>query len=270
MSAIRKLRKKLGFIKCKVLDEWPYRGRVRAIPRVRNTYRPLVEMLPSLPVFRENVYELHMLCGHRDLDMGVWASWSIMRFLDGQSRLYVHSDGTLTKEDEEFWKRIIGEVVVIDRAESDAVVENALAADARHLYPWRCSNWASAQLVDVHFFGTAPTLLIFDSDVLTFSRPEEIVAALTASVPRFGWCRDLRNAYSATPEVLREITGREMPQRLCAGFLVSPRLGKEDFMILDEDIAKIEADPRVSVGHFWSCQTYYGLVASRYPGSAPF
>lgn len=270
MSAIRQLRKKLGAIKCKVVDQWPYRGRMRAIPEIRAKYRPMLDTLPALPEFTGCDYELHMLCGHRDTDMGVWASWSIMRFLSGRARLYVHSDGTLTKEDEAFWKRIIGEVVVIDRAESDAVVEKALAADTRYLYPWRCSNWASAQLVDVHFFGEAPTLLIFDSDVLTFSKPEEIIAALTAPVPRFSWCLDLRDAYSGTPQLLREVTGREMPPRLCAGFLVSPRLGKEDFLTLDRDMAKIDADPRVSVGHFWSCQTYYGLVASRYPGSAPF
>jgi hypothetical protein len=270
MSTLRKLRKKLGAIKCKVVDQWPYRGRMRAIPEIRAKYRPLLEKLPPLPPFRGCLYELHMLCGHRDLDMGVWASWSIMRFLDGRARLYVHSDGTLTAEDEAFWKRIIGEVVVINRATSDAVVEKALAAQTVHLYPWRCSNWASAQLVDVHFFGETPTLLIFDSDVLTFSKPEEIAAALTAEKPAFGWCRDLREAYSAPPEVLREVTGREMPSRLCAGFLVSPRLGMEDFLRLDEDMKKIDADPRISVGHFWSCQTYYGLVASCYPGSAPF
>jgi hypothetical protein len=270
MSALRQIRKKLGSIKCKVLDEWPYRGRMRAIPEIRDGYRPLVEKLPPLPPFSENVYELHMLCGHRDVDMGIWASWSIMRFLDGQARLYVHSDGTLTKEDEVFWKRIIGEVIVIDRAESDRTVEASLASTTKHLYPWRCSNWASAQLVDVHYFGDAPSLLIMDSDVLTFSKPEAVVAALKSPVPKFSWCLDLRDAYSASPEVLKEVTGVDIPRRLCAGFLVTPRLGLDDFLQLDEDMKKIDTDPRISVGHFWSCQTYYALVAGRKPGSEPF
>ena len=78
MSAMANLRKKLGAIKCVVLDQWPYRGKVKSIPKVREQYRPLLELLPPLPPFRENRYELHMLCGHRDTDMGIWASWSIM------------------------------------------------------------------------------------------------------------------------------------------------------------------------------------------------
>jgi len=270
MISLGHLRKRIGKVKAVVLDQWPYRGKVRGIPANRDRYRPLVRKLPPLPPFHGNVYELHMLCGHRDVDMGIWASWSIMRFLEGKARLYVHSDGTLTAEDEAFWKEIIGEVVVIDRKESDATVEKALKEKAPQLYPWRCSNWASAQLVDVHFFGEAPVFLIMDSDVLTFFRPEEVVEALTASTPRFSWCMDLRDAYSASPQELFEITGRRIPRRLCAGFLVTPRLGMEDFLTLDKDMAAIDADPRVSVGHFWSCQTYYALVASRFPGSAPF
>ena len=181
MGAMANLRKKLGAIKCVVLDQWPYRGRVKSIPKVREQYRPLLDQLPPLPPFRENRFELHMLCGHRDTDMGIWASWSIMRFLDGQSRLYVHSDGTLTDEDASRWRKIIGEVVVIDRKESDATVERALSTNTTHLYPWRCSNWASAQLVDIHFFGEAPSMLILDSDVLTFSKPQEVINALDAN-----------------------------------------------------------------------------------------
>lgn len=270
MTTIRSLRTKLGAIKCVVLDQWPYFRKIRSIPEVRERYRPLIHGLPPLPPFRDNRYELHMLCGHRDTDMGIWASWSIMRFLDGQARLYVHSDGTLTDDDVNLWKIIIGEVVVIDRRTSDETVERALAKRAACLHRWRCSNWASAQLVDVHFFGDAPGMLIIDSDVLTFSRPQEVIDALTASPRRFAWCKDLRDAYSTTSDVLHDLTGVNVPPKLCAGFLVCPRLGIDDFVWLDEQMREIDNDPRVDVGHFWSCQTYYALVASRFPGSECF
>jgi hypothetical protein len=213
-----------------------------------------------------------MLCGHRDADMGIWASWSIMRFLNGLARLYVHSDGTLTQEDELFWRGTVGnlELVVINRQESDSRVAHALASRAARLYAWRCLNWASAQLVDVHFFGDAPTMLVLDSDVLTFSYPQEVVDALAARNHRFVWCMDICDAYSATPAVLHDVTGVHVPHRLCAGFLVTPRLSVEDFLMLDQQIKKIEEDPRIQVGHFWSCQTYYALIASEFPGSGAF
>ena len=255
-----------------ILDQWPYRRRIKSIPNLREQYRPLLAELPPLPQFQESRFELHMLCGHRDADMGIWASWSLMRFLDGRARLYVHSDGTLTKEDESFWGQIIGEggLVVVHRKESDSKVEDALASTAAYLYPWRCSNWASAQLVDVHFFGDAQQLLILDSDVLTFSRPQEVVDSLSAPNPTFAWCRDLRDAYSASPEVLHDITGIQVPRRLCAGFLVTPRLSVEDFLMLDNEMKTLDEDPRILLGHFWSCQTYYALIASKCPQSQEF
>ena len=269
MNPIKLLRKKLGPVKRVVLDEWPYQGRMKRIPEIRSHFRPMLETLEPLPPFRKNVYEVHMLCGKRDLDMGIWASWSIMRFLDGCAKLYVHSDGTLTEEDESIWRKFIGGIVVVDRRDSDKTVEAALGKTTKHLYKWRCGNWASAQLVDVHFFGEAPTLLIMDSDVLTFSTPKEVMDALTASKPRFAWCRDLRNAYSSTPEILEEVTGRTLPQRLCAGFLVSPRLKASDFLELDRQMELIDQDPRVEVNHYWSCQTYYAMIAAGFDGSMP-
>lgn len=269
MNPIKLLRKKLGPVKRVVLDEWPYQGRMKRIPEIRSGFRPLLDKLEPLPPFRENLYEIHMLCGKRDLDMGIWASWSIMRFLDGCAKLYVHSDGSLTAEDESIWRKIIGEIVVVNRHESDRTVEAALGSTTKHLYKWRCGNWASAQLVDVHFFGEAPTLLIMDSDVLTFSTPKEVVDALTSPNPRFAWCRDLRNAYSATPEILAEVTGRNLPPRLCAGFLVSPRLKPADFLELDRQMELIDQDPRVEINHYWSCQTYYAMIAAGFDGSQP-
>jgi hypothetical protein len=269
MNIFQYIRKKTGRIKCVVFDQWPYLRSMKSIPRLRQTYLQYIEKLPALPEYRENRYEIHMLCGHRDVDMGIWASWSILRFLDGFGKLYVHSDGTLTDMDALLWRKVVGGMVVVDRTESDQKIKKELSSRTKILLPWRFSNWASAQLVDVHYFGNSPTLLIMDSDVLTFSRPQEVMDALTAVDPSFAWCRDLRNSYSYTPEVIYEITGVRVPRRLCAGFLVSPRLTTEDFIQLDHQMQQIEKTPDVSVGmnDSWACQTYYALIASRFSNS---
>jgi hypothetical protein len=268
--------KKLGAIKSVVLDQWPYRRRAQSIPRLREQYRPLLSVLPPLPPFQENRLELHMLCGHRDADMGIWASWNIMRFLSGLAKLYVHSDGTLTEEDESLWEGTIGKgvLVVIDRKESDSRVERTLAPRTAYLCPWRCSNRASAKLVtklvDVHFFGHTPKLLILDSDVLTFSTPQDVIDALAAPNQGFVWCTDLCDAYSASPEVLHEVTGIHVPRRLNSGFLVAPRLSVEDFLTLDQHVKKLKEDPRIDLNHVWSEQTCYALIASKFPESGAF
>ena len=133
------LKKTLGKWKCKLFDEWPYLRRVKQMPEVR---RRLVAKLDGIPtIYSPNPikYEIHMLCGHRDYDMGIWASWSLMRFMDGAGKLYVHSDGSLTEEDIKMWKKVIDSLVVIPRDEADAKVASEYREDTKHLYDWRCN-----------------------------------------------------------------------------------------------------------------------------------
>ena len=261
------LRKRLGRIKCIVVDQWPYRGRVKAMPIQREKLRPLVECLPPLQSADEVRYEIHMLCCKRDLDMGIWASWSMMRFL---AELFVHSDGTLADADTNDWRRIVGRVTLIHREQADNASRELLLPNAPTVHRWREIHWASPQLIDVHCFGKAPQILVMDSDVLTFMPPDEVIEALQSNNSRFGWSSDLLDAYSASPGLLREITGVTVPAGLCAGFLVTPRLNIEDYIRLEAVLQQIEADPRVELNHFWSCQTYYALLAGKVDGSVPF
>jgi len=266
-GVLKQLRKRAGKIKSIVLDRWPYAAAMAKVPRRRQELRGLVDRLPAIVPVDEVRYELHMLCGHRDIDMGILASWSLMRFLDGRGKLIVHSDGSLDAEDVHRWRAVVGRLELVSREESDRAVAEALS-DTRELHAWRTSNWASAQLVDAHLFGEAPTLLILDSDVLVFEKPDAVLAALDERPPRFAWCEDLRNAYSGEIGTIHEITGVTIPPKLCAGFLVSPRMTRADFQRLDEHMVAIRRDGRLEVGHFWSCQTYYALLAAAFPGSA--
>jgi hypothetical protein len=266
-ALLKRLRKRAGKIKSMVLDRWPYAAAMAKVPRMRAELRATVDALPPIHAAATSRYELHMLCGHRDIDMGILSSWSLMRFLDGEGRLIVHSDGSLNAEDEQRWRAVVGRLDVVSREESDRAVAAAIG-DTRELHAWRTSNWASAQLVDAHLFGDAPTLLILDSDVLVFEKPEAVLAALDQRPPRFAWCEDLRNAYSGEIATIREITGVTIPPKLCAGFLVSPRMTKSDFQRLDDQMVRIREDRRLEVGHFWSCQTYYALLAAAFEGSA--
>lgn len=268
-DVLQSIRMKAGSLKQKVLDDWPYHGRVKAIPAERAKLRSHILRLPQLPRLSENWYEIHMLCGRRDLDMGILASWSIMRFMDGRARLFVHSDGTLHEDDLDLWRWIVGEVLLVTREAADQRAHEALVGSTTHLLPWRSNYWSSQQVVDMHFYGDASAILIMDTDVLVFQRPVEVMAALSSTQPGFAWCRDLRDAYSAKVAMLQEITGVRMPERLNCGFMVCPRLRHEDFMELEAHLERIYRDQRVSLTHFWSGQTYYGLLASGRMGAAP-
>lgn len=110
-------------------------------------------------------------------------------------------------------------------------------------------------------------MLIMDSDVLVFEKPLEVLARLEESPGRLSWCKDILDAYSGPTSLLKEITGICPPARLCAGFLATPRFSQADFEELNRWMLMIKQDNRIEVGHFWSCQTYFALLCSRYPRS---
>ena len=259
------LRRAVGRLKCHLIDELPYSRQVERMPGIRDHLRASLSDLPPIPAPREPIYEIHMLCGHRDADMGIWASWSLMRFLEDRAELFVHSDGSLTEEDEDAWAAVIPGLKVIHRAAADAKLERVLG-HTKHLHAWRSVYKTSPQLIDAHLFGTAPVRLVMDSDVLVFHEPTELMAALRK--PVFTWCNDLRNAYSAPPELFAEVTGLRLPDRFNCGFLGTPRLTLEDFEKLDGLMDRIHLDGRIQLTRYWACQTYYALLSTFVPGSA--
>lgn len=266
---LKKIRKTGGKIKSVLFDRWPYARVAARVPQMRADLHPLIDSLPAVVSRAPAVFEVHMLCGDRDIDMGILASWSLFRFLDGKGKLIVHSDGSLGEEHENRWRRIIDRIEFVSRSESDRAAFDSIS-HTKELHPWRVSNWASAQLVDAHLFGSAPSILVMDSDVLVFKKPTAVLEALLADQPRFGWCADLRNAYPAEIDTVEQITGVRMVPRLCAGFLVAPRLTQEDFVKLDKYMCSLRNDGRVDLDHFWSCQCYYALLAAAHANSGIF
>lgn len=258
---IKNIRKSLGKAKCTILDEWPYRREVRRMGLYREQMRSKLYSLPSIPQRSGEKIEIHMLCGKRDLDMGIWASWSLFRFLEGKGQLFIHSDGSLCEADLELWREKIAGLSLIGRRQSKEAVAELLSSRAPILYEWAQNNLPGIQLIDTHLFGEEEVFLILDSDVLCFKKPQVLLDRLQDSTPPFAWCRDLCDAYSCSSDLINEVTGVRVPPRVNHGVFVNPRLGFEDFMWLERKLEMIKSDGRIDLNHFWSSQTYVALIA---------
>ena len=256
-------RKELGRLKYLLLEDLPYRGVAARVPEMRKALWESVPRLPALPEAKNHDVELHMLCGNRDTAMGIFASWSLLRFLNGKGRLYVHSDGTLTADDIESWSAVTPGLVVVTKEEADQRVAEVLKGKTRHLYRWRCDYGMSAQVVDAHFFGDAQKIVSFDSDVLAFHCPDSFIASVRSKAMEFTWCQDFQDAYSAPPQVINDVFKIEVPERYNGGFMVTPRFSEETFQELDEIMETMEQDGRMDIDHYWSAQTYYAILAAR-------
>lgn len=267
-TGMARARRAAGGLKCRVVDRWPYAVLKPVANRRRARYRQELVRLPPVPTGEGPPdIELHMFCGRAQVDMGMWASWSIMRFFT-RPVLYVHSDGTLTEEDFAPWRAIAPEAILIDAAQADAVFSSQLADAFPQLARWRAGYWSARQVIDFHLFGAAGAVVGMDSDVLCFQRPREVAEAFAARPAVFRWTRDLRDYYSADRRRLESLCGLSVPPALNCGFLCAPRLGRADFEWLEEVLTTLSA-ASVDVLHWAMGQTLYALLAARRPGSGP-
>jgi hypothetical protein len=163
----------------------------------------------------------------------------------------------------EKWSSVTPGLVVVSREEADRRVAEVLKGTTRHLYRWRCEYGMSAQVVDAHFFGEAPKIVSFDSDVLAFHRPDSFINSVLSDTMEFTWCKDFQNAYSGPCPLINEVFGIELPEKLNGGFMVTPRFSEETFKEVDEIMESMRRDGRIDMDHYWSAQTYYAILAAR-------
>ncbi|MFA5422301.1 MAG: hypothetical protein WC374_00390 [Phycisphaerae bacterium] len=250
-----------GSIKYRAVDCWPYFMRVKKAKQAREQMRAALDELTPVNSSVNGEPEIHMLCGRRHIDMGIWASWSIMRFLDSAS-LYVHSDGTLEESDMRQWRRIVPDVVLVERGQADKKVEEEIKPRWPTVSSWRSSYRTSPQLVDVQLFGRAEHVLQMDSDIICFSEPTDIKSLLSVKGEIMRWHGDARTCYIAEPERLSEIIGAQMPLKFNCGFLYTNRLGQRHFDIIEASLQKIKQDGKIELSRYWATQTMYAVVAA--------
>jgi hypothetical protein len=263
---IRQIRKRLGKIKCVLIDELPYHNAMRGISDQRQEYQQrLNEILPVSGVGGADA-EVHMLCGTGVADMGMWASWSLMRFIPAGS-FVLHSDGSLTESDVERWKRLIPRLTYVTKEERDQTCRERLDDVYPTLAEWRRKNPYSSKAIDVHFYGQRPRIIVLDSDVLCFSMPSELLRNLADPDVCFSWNEDERTSYTIDPEQLQKMVGHSVPQLFNTGVLVTKRYEEKEFAILNETIQKCIAAGSSTAG--WFEQMLTAVVAGKIGNGLP-
>ena len=208
-----------------------------------------------------------MYCGQAQLDMGIWASWSLMRFYQ-HSRLYVHSDGTLSPDVFAQWQKIVPDSVLITHSEADDKFTSELGQTFPTLAKWRSSFLYAQKVIDFHLFGHAASLVGMDSDILFFRQPREIEDDLREDRQSFRWGRDLGDHYSVHRRFLESVTGLPVPEALNSGFLLSRRFTVQDFAFLDRTLKALES-ASVDIFHWAMEQTLFAAIAARFEAAGP-
>jgi hypothetical protein len=157
-------------------------------PRIRKLNRPIDR--PST----DPSYSVHLLCSHADLDMLLWSLASWYEVVPESGQVYVHEDGSFTKEDQEIVLRLLPNAKLIDYVWATKQATADWLKDMPHAKEYRehanelinSKRYVFAiKLVDPRFISDAPARLLLDTDILWFKHPAELLQRLKAETNPF-------------------------------------------------------------------------------------
>ena len=177
MSLIHKLR--LPWRMRQVLDKWNQNiVRIAADRRVLST--------PTYITGHDNLdFEIHVLLGKRHVGMTLWSIKSFLHWAGKAYSVVLHDDGSLTDKNIKILNQHLVNSTVIRRADADVLMKEKLVGFPNS-YKYRFNRLGSTpshggasvfslKLLDFSLLSNARKMLILDSDVLFFSRPEAII-----------------------------------------------------------------------------------------------
>ena len=252
----------LGSVKCRLLDELPYYPMRGAGERLRLEWKKSGLLPPPLESTGGEGPEVHMYCGKDHMDMGIWASWSLLRFLPGGT-LFIHSDGSLEEEHLKAWRRIIPNTTLITREESDLKAAQVLGDQFPLLLEWKRRQCYSTKFIDFHLHGTRDRIISLDSDVLCYHRPTELIEALATTEPLMRWHSDVTTSYIAPAYLLGKYVGAEISDRVNSGLLLARRWSLDDLKFFQTILGKLQ-DASLPIFHHWGEQSLYAISAVRH------
>ena len=267
------IRKQLGYAKYVLLDgghrEVRYESRLK---RLNSWAGNLLDQLASEGVLKpidtsvESTIEVHMLCGHSHITMGIWSLWSLLRWTDGKMTPVIHSDGSITPEDVLRFRQFFPQIKFIWHEDAQRWVEQRLAGNEfEFLRSFFGTHFFGSRLVASHMSERAKVVVALDSDVLFFDRPNEMIEqcavahqslALTSFRDEFDWVSVLApvNEFEAR-------CGTRIECGFNCGMVVIPKFGDEQFQFLERMLRAYTPEWRA---HYFAEQTLMALMAGEF------
>ncbi len=161
--------------------------------------------------------EVHVLMWKGDWIEGVWGLKSLYSSAAIQYSLCIHEDGSLTREQINEVRRQFPKARVIDRAHADAVVTPMLEGLPR-CQAFRHTNPMALKVFDFHAFLQSDRMLLTDSDILFFARPEELLRRVEDRNYKLNTLnRDWNYGYSIQSRDVRPLLDFDFPDRINSG-----------------------------------------------------
>ncbi|MBI2057600.1 MAG: hypothetical protein HYT63_01295 [Candidatus Yanofskybacteria bacterium] len=136
--------------------------------------RQIAKKIPKWKCEKQDDFEVHMLCQKSDVVTATWSLWSFLKNSQLCPKIVIHDDGSLDDESVAIFKNKFDNLEVIWRKDADRLINkinvSPIIKDYREKgYP------LILKLVDILLLSRSEKVMVLDSDVLFFKKPEEIV-----------------------------------------------------------------------------------------------
>ena len=224
--------------------EWE-RRRILGTPPIVNTADPQCE--------------IHVLTSSDDWLNLLWTLKSFYAFSQRNYALCIHDDGTLSPQAIAAIHQHFPSARLIKRFDADQKVISSLAA-----FPgcanFRRTNTLSLKIFDFRHYLRSDRMLLLDSDILFFSKPEELLRRIESRQYLFNSANpDVASSYTVAPEVISQQFGFELGALFNSGLALIHR----DSLKL-EWMEEFLGVPGILDHHWRAEQTLFALCSSRF------
>jgi hypothetical protein len=189
--------------------------------------------------------------------MCLWSLASFYNFSGLRLPLLIYSDGTLKSASIAQIKSVFPNARIVDPAEAEASGRQILS-EFPNCRRFRLQQPCARRIIDLPILCKSKSILMLDSDILFFRRPEELVECVaTHCSGRFIFERDMQDAYFESPENIHKTFQVEVASQVNCGIMVAD--------VSNFDYAQIERWLGYDgIGkHPWAEQTLWAMYAGK-------
>lgn len=215
----------------------------------------------SWPFWGEKPQEIpvHVVAGAEDWRLAAWTLASWFHFSENAWPVVIHDDGTLPKDGRATLEALFPKARVITRAEADDAMEPVLKAFP-FCYEYRGMHPRALRIFDVPHFTTGEQFILFDSTLLFFSFPREILDWVNAKNDECWFNEDAEESSLITTKEAQDELEVKLWSRVNSGLGLIYKKAI-DFDFCDRALAETSL-LRGKIGRVE--QTLYALCASRH------
>lgn len=234
-------------------------GKGLRVAYYRDVVRPRILATPAVTGLTDSRCEIHVLTSKSDWLNLVWSLKSFYWASGRRYRLTIHDDGSLDAQAKAALAGQFPEARLMDRAAADREVLPSLAAYPR-CQAFRQSNHLAPKLFDFRHYLRSDRMLLFDSDLLFFEEPVELLRRIESPEYRLNSVNaDVATAYTVSPADVRERFGFDLVERFNSG------LGLIHRASLNLDWMEAFLELPGALDHFWRIeQTMFALCSCRH------